>query len=133
MDKEKDVVTISSGLESHLTVLMDSFEQVLEQVYPGLVIIQDGRRGSGAGIIWDRSGLVVTNNHVVGRSRRLLVQLADGGGVPPGWSPAARRPTWRCCGWSRASTSRPASATRSACRSGSWCWRSAIRGATPDT
>lgn len=80
MDKEKDVVTISSGLESHLTVLMDSFEQVLEQVYPGLVIIQDGRRGSGAGIIWDRSGLVVTNNHVVGRSRRLLVQLADGGG-----------------------------------------------------
>ncbi len=58
--------------------LADSFTQVLESVYPGLVIVHNGRQGVGAGIIWSRDGLVLTNNHVVGRSRELGIQLADG-------------------------------------------------------
>lgn len=72
------MVTVSVPTQTRLPQLADSFAQLLERVYPGLVIVQDGRRGAGAGILWDRSGLVVTNNHVVGRSRQLMVQLADG-------------------------------------------------------
>jgi serine protease Do len=58
--------------------LVASFEQVLDKVYPGLVIVQNGRQGIGAGIIWRRDGLVITNNHVVGRSRRVLLRLSNG-------------------------------------------------------
>lgn len=58
--------------------LADSFEQILDPVYAGLVVVQDGRRGVGAGILWSPDGLVVTNNHVIGRSQQVLVQLGDG-------------------------------------------------------
>lgn len=58
--------------------LAGSFEQILDAVYTGLVIVQDGRRGVGAGILWSQDGLVVTNNHVIGRSQQVLVQLGDG-------------------------------------------------------
>lgn len=43
---------------------------------PGLVIIQAGRRGAGAGIVWDSEGLILTNSHVLGR-HQTLVTLSD--------------------------------------------------------
>lgn len=50
---------------------------VVSKVYPALVQVSNGRMGHGAGTIWHRSGLVMTNSHVVGR-RAPKVILADG-------------------------------------------------------
>ena len=45
-----------------------------------------GRReqvlGAGSGFIVDSSGLIVTNNHVVGRAERIIVSLSDGTQLP---------------------------------------------------
>ncbi len=64
--------------------------ELVESLQNSLVVIQSGRRGFGAGIIWDSSGLILTNQHVAqgGRSRismagsRLQVSLADGRQFP---------------------------------------------------
>jgi serine protease Do len=69
---------LSQDMFASAPALADSFKEIIEAVYTGLVVVQDGRRGVGAGILWSRDGLVVTNNHVVGRSRQVLVQLEDG-------------------------------------------------------
>ncbi|MEG0798459.1 MAG: trypsin-like peptidase domain-containing protein [Acidaminococcaceae bacterium] len=39
-------------------------------------------RGTGSGVIYDQSGLIVTNNHVVEGAQELVVSLADGRSVP---------------------------------------------------
>jgi serine protease Do len=72
------------------TTIASSFSQALQRVYASLVVIQRGKHGIGAGLIWDRDGLVLTNNHVVGRDNHLGVRLPDGR-ESPGWL-AARRP-----------------------------------------
>lgn len=67
-----------------------SFAQMLPRVYASLVVVQSGQLGVGAGLIWDRDGLVLTNNHVVGRNNHLTVRLPDGRESPARL--AARRP-----------------------------------------
>ena len=58
-----------------------TFTQVIsdlvEQVMPSLVIVRGHRFGAGAGIVWDANGLVLTNNHVVGRRRPIVVLQDD--------------------------------------------------------
>ena len=58
-----------------------TFTQVIsdlvEQVMPSLVIVRGHRFGSGAGIVWDANGLVLTNNHVVGRRTPIVVLQDD--------------------------------------------------------
>ncbi len=39
--------------------------------------IQEIPRGSGTGFVWDESGLIVTNFHVIAGAHRLIVTLAD--------------------------------------------------------
>jgi len=51
--------------------------EVVDRARRSLVVIQNRRRGAGAGVVWDRRGTVVTNAHVVGRGR-LHVILPDG-------------------------------------------------------
>ena len=57
------------------TQVMDEFVQ---QVLPALVIVRGHRFGAGAGIVWDVSGLILTNNHVVGRHTPIVVLQNDG-------------------------------------------------------
>lgn len=64
---------------------------VIESISGSLVVVQSGGRGFGAGIVWDSSGLILTNQHVLqgGRAWRgqtrasqagsqLQIALADG-------------------------------------------------------
>ncbi len=59
-----------------------TFTQVIgdlvEQVMPSLVIVRGHRHGAGAGIVWDASGLILTNNHVVGRQPSVVILQNDG-------------------------------------------------------
>lgn len=59
-----------------------TFTQVIsdlvEQVLPALVIVRGHRYGAGAGIVWDANGLILTNNHVVGRHTPVVVLQNDG-------------------------------------------------------
>jgi serine protease Do len=58
-----------------------TFTQVIsdlvEQVMPALVIVRGHRFGAGAGIVWDANGLILTNNHVVGRRTPIVVLQDD--------------------------------------------------------
>ena len=49
---------------------------LVQQVMPSLVVVRGHRYGAGSGIVWDASGLILTNNHVVGR-RAPMVLLQD--------------------------------------------------------
>ena len=40
--------------------------------------VQLAERGYGSGVIYDKSGLIVTNNHVVDGASEIIVSLADG-------------------------------------------------------
>ncbi|HTT32517.1 MAG TPA: trypsin-like peptidase domain-containing protein [Methylomirabilota bacterium] len=53
------------------------FGEIAEQLRRSTVLIHSGGRGSGSGVIWSRDGVLVTNAHVVHRSRP-TVQLWDG-------------------------------------------------------
>lgn len=57
--------------------LDDALASVVQEVQSSLVVIQSGRHGVGAGVIWQPDGLILTNFHVVthGQAR---VLLADG-------------------------------------------------------
>ncbi len=50
--------------------------ELVQQVLPSLVVVRGHRHGAGAGIVWDANGLILTNNHVVGR-RTPIVLLQD--------------------------------------------------------
>jgi S1-C subfamily serine protease len=52
--------------------------ELVQQVLPSLVIIRGHRFGAGAGIVWDANGLILTNNHVVGRHPPIIVLQNDG-------------------------------------------------------
>ncbi|MFZ5921414.1 MAG: S1C family serine protease [Chloroflexota bacterium] len=60
------------------SLLDAALDDLLRRVRPLLAVIQDGRRGAGAGVsVGD--GLVLTNNHVVARGRSVRVTLEDDG------------------------------------------------------
>ena len=52
--------------------------ELVEQVMPSLVIVRGRRFGAGAGIVWAENGLILTNNHVVGRQNPIVVLQNDG-------------------------------------------------------
>lgn len=56
------------------TQVIDEFVQ---QVLPSLVVVRGRRFGAGAGIVWDANGLILTNNHVVGRQPPIVLLQDD--------------------------------------------------------
>ena len=90
--------------------------QRIAAITPAVVSVSQDE-GSGSGINVDRSGMVLTNAHVVGNSRMVAVGLADGrtldgrvlGRDPTVDVAVVRVPTWRttsCDRYSPPDTSR---------------------------
>src|SRR5512147_31466 len=52
-------------------------DNLVQRVMPALVIVRGHRFGAGAGIVWDASGLILTNNHVVGRRTPVVILQDD--------------------------------------------------------
>jgi serine protease Do len=52
--------------------------ELVEQVMPSLVVVRGRRFGAGSGIVWDSNGLILTNNHVVGRHTPIVMLQDDG-------------------------------------------------------
>ncbi len=57
------------------------FGQIGEALRRSTVQVKSGRRSVGSGIIWDSSGVVVTNSHVA-RGPELRIELWDGREIP---------------------------------------------------
>ncbi len=59
----------------------DTFTQALDElvqgVLPSLVVVRGRRHGVGAGIVWGANGLILTNNHVVGRHTPVVLLQDD--------------------------------------------------------
>src|SRR5215208_6091592 len=53
-----------------------AIDEFVQRVMPSLVVVRGHRFGAGAGIVWDAGGLILTNNHVIGR-RNPVVILQD--------------------------------------------------------
>ena len=62
---------------SSLHMINSALDELLARVRPLLVVVQNGRRGAGAGILIE-DGQVLTNYHVVARGRSFKVTLDDG-------------------------------------------------------
>ncbi|HUE97888.1 MAG TPA: trypsin-like peptidase domain-containing protein [Anaerolineales bacterium] len=52
-------------------------DDLVQRVMPSLVIVRGHRFGAGAGIVWDANGLILTNNHVVGRRNPVVILQDD--------------------------------------------------------
>jgi serine protease Do len=65
--------------ESLTAALASSLADVVQRVQRCLVVVHNGKRGAGAGVIWRQGGYIVTNHHVV---------AAMGSGWLPPWAPA---------------------------------------------
>lgn len=51
-----------------------ALDELIQQIVPSIVVVRAHRFGAGAGIVWDESGLILTNNHVVGkRTPRIIL------------------------------------------------------------
>ena len=53
-------------------------DDLVQSVMPSLVIVRGHRYGAGAGIVWNANGLILTNNHVVGRRTPVVILQNDG-------------------------------------------------------
>ena len=64
-----------------------STADVVARVLPGVVNVTtvtfDGDKGEGSGVVIDRSGVIVTNNHVVQGARTVTVSFNDGRHTKP--------------------------------------------------
>ena len=51
--------------------------ELVQQVLPSLVVVRGHWFGAGSGIVWDANGLILTNNHVVGRHTPIVLLQDD--------------------------------------------------------
>ncbi|MGE5462053.1 MAG: S1C family serine protease [Syntrophothermus sp.] len=52
-------------------------DEFVQQILPSLVVVRGRRYGTGAGIVWDANGLILTNNHVLGRHAPIILLQDD--------------------------------------------------------
>src|SRR5215208_8138385 len=52
-------------------------DDLVQRVMPSLMIVRGHRHGAGSGIVWDANGLILTNNHVVGRHTPVILLQDD--------------------------------------------------------
>lgn len=67
-------MTIGIDLSVFLT---DALTNVCQRANHSLVVVQNGRRGAGAGVIWRPGGIVVTNYHVIHRGKPRISLLDE--------------------------------------------------------
>src|SRR4051812_13293802 len=67
----------AAGGSGEAAALEQQFEDVVKRVSPAVVQIETSC-GLGSGVVYDSRGDVVTNDHVVGKSRDFTVTLGDG-------------------------------------------------------
>lgn len=63
-----------SSLNGQISTL---YADLVASLTRGLVVIQAKRFGAGAGIVWSKDGLILTNNHVLGRHAPLITFADD--------------------------------------------------------
>jgi serine protease Do len=61
--------------------ITEALTAVCQQARQSLVVVHNGRRGAGAGIVWRPGGIIVTNYHVIHRGQP-RISLLDGGELP---------------------------------------------------
>ena len=59
-------------------ILTEELTTAYQSARNSLVVVQNGQRGAGAGVVWRPGGIVVTNYHVVQRGRP-RISFLDGG------------------------------------------------------
>jgi putative serine protease PepD len=78
-DRAQGAPATSAG--SGADAVQSQFVDVVKRVSPTVVQISTGS-GLGSGVVYDDQGNIVTNQHVVGTSRRFRVTMGDGRTVP---------------------------------------------------
>jgi putative serine protease PepD len=80
-------VTQEASAAAAPAVRGESTADVVARVLPGVVNVKtvsfDGSKGEASGVVIDRSGIIVTNNHVVQGARTLTVSFNDGRHAKP--------------------------------------------------
>jgi S1-C subfamily serine protease len=70
-------MTSTSSETSILGAFSDALVSMVKRVSQSVVQVRSGR-GVGSGVVWDRSGLIATNAHVLGRSGKFEIGFSDG-------------------------------------------------------
>ena len=65
-----------------LAPMTRNLDQLINHIQRSLVMVHNGRHGVGTGIFWRLGGYILTNQHVLGRKKRVRVTLNDGSEVP---------------------------------------------------
>ncbi|MDR7542930.1 MAG: trypsin-like peptidase domain-containing protein [Armatimonadota bacterium] len=76
------------------------YEDLIARVKPGVVLVQArhvrGAEGHGSGFVYDPSGFILTNQHVVAGARSITVVLSDGRKLPATVVDYVRRMDFAC-------------------------------------
>lgn len=62
--------------------MTSALNELIEHVQRSLVMVHNGRYGVGTGILWRLGGYILTNQHVLGRKKRVRVTMEDGSEAP---------------------------------------------------
>ena len=68
------------GIDLSISIT-EALTSVCQNIRQSLVVVHNGRRGAGAGIVWRPGGIIVTNYHVIQRGQP-RISLLDGGELP---------------------------------------------------